>query len=118
MAFQFPLVNATMDAAQLEPRHYRAIAFQKQAEEGILDRLHRYRVAASREFTRMLAALRTLRNIPPSNPPATEESSAETMELPNEPTVAANESAKNVESSDISNQVEPIRLKSASPIRY
>jgi hypothetical protein len=60
-AFQTPLINATMDSAQLEPRHYQAIAFQEQAKEPTLDLLHRYRNEAARDFDLSLRTLHRLR---------------------------------------------------------
>jgi hypothetical protein len=60
-AFQTPLINATMDPAQLEPRHYQAIAFQEQAKEPMLDLLLRYRNEAARDFDRSLRTLHRLR---------------------------------------------------------
>jgi hypothetical protein len=60
-AFQTPLINATMDTAQLEPRHYQAMAFQEQAKEPTLDLLLRYRNEAARDFDRSLRTLHRLR---------------------------------------------------------
>jgi hypothetical protein len=60
-AFQTPLINATMDPAQLEPRHYQTIAFQEQAKEPTLALLHRYRNEAARDFDRCLRTLFRLR---------------------------------------------------------
>jgi len=60
-SFQTPLINATMDSTQLEPRHYQTIALQEQAKEPTLDLLHRYRTEAARDFDRCLRTLFRIR---------------------------------------------------------
>jgi hypothetical protein len=60
-SFQTPLINATMDPTQLEPRHYQTIAIQEQAKEPTLDLLHRYRTEAARDFDRCLRSLFRIR---------------------------------------------------------